>query len=128
MAKFLGQSVMDAGLNYIRNNCNKIAVIGAYTAGASYATVNAAIIAEAAMAPADFTLGTSGLERTITSAAGKQDAAANTSASSAHIVFLNTTGSEVLWVTEETSAQAIVAGNPVTFPSIVMTAKQLTAP
>lgn len=126
MAKFAHAQVLDNGLNYIKNNCNKIALISSYSVGESYATVNAKILAEATMASGDFTLAASGNNRTLTSAAGKSDTAANATGGSAtnHIAFLNTTGSEVLWVTEETSGQVVTAGNPVNFPSLVYTSNQ----
>lgn len=128
MAKFAHANVLDNGLNYIKTNCTKIALISSYTLGDSYATVNAAILAEATMASADFTLGSSGNNRTLTSAAGKQDTSANVTGGSAsnHIAFLNVAGSEVLWVTEETSGQVVTAGNPVNFPSLVYTSNQPT--
>ena len=130
MAKWANADVLDNGPNYIKTNCNKLALISSYTAGASYATVNAAILAEVTMATGDFTLGTSGSDRTLTTAAGKQDASANASGGSAsnHLAFVDTINSKVLWVTEETSGQAVTAGNPVTFPSLVYTSKQPVAP
>ena len=128
MAKWAHADVLDSGINYIKTNCNKVAVISAYTAGDSYATVNAAILAEATMASGDFTLGTSGSNRTLTTASGKQDAAANAGGAASHIAFVDTVNAKVLWVTEETSGQTIVVGNPVTFPSLVYTAKQPVAP
>ena len=128
MAKWAHADVLDSGINYIKTNCNKVAVISAYTAGDSYATVNAAILAEATMASGDFTLGTSGSNRTLTTAAGKQDASANAGGAASHIAFVDTVNAKVLWVTEETSGQTIVVGNPVTFPSLVYTAKQPVAP
>lgn len=128
MAKYAHQQVLDNGLNYIKTNCNKVALISSYTIGDSYATVAGRILAEATMASTDFTLGSSGNNRTITSAAGKSDASANATGGSAtnHIAFLNTTGSEVLWVTEETTGQVVTVGNPVNFPSLVYTAQQPT--
>ena len=128
MAKFAHQQVLDNGLNYIKNNCNKIALISSYSVGESYATVNGKILADAAMTSTDFTLGSAGNNRTLTSAAGKSDTAANSTGGSAtnHIAFLNTTGSEVLWVTEETSGQVVTVGNPVNFPSLVYTSNQPT--
>ena len=130
MAKWANADVLDNGPNYIKTNCNKLALISSYTAGASYATVNAAILAEVTMATGDFTLATSGSDRTLTTAAGKQDASANASGGSAsnHLAFVDTINSKVLWVTEETSGQAVTAGNPVTFPSLVYTSKQPVAP
>lgn len=126
MAKFTHADVLDNGLQYIKTNCDKIAVVSAYTFGDAYATVNAAILAEATMASGDFTLGSSGNDRTLTTAAGKQDASANATGAASHIAFLDTIASKVLWVTEETSGQTITTGNPVNFPSLVYTAKQLT--
>lgn len=130
MAKYAHPDVLDNGPNYIKTNCNKLALISSYAFGDSYATVNGRILAEAAMASGDFTLGTSGNDRTLTTAAGKQDASANASGGSAtnHLAFLDTVNSKVLWVTEETTGQAITATNPVTFPSLVYTAKQPVAP
>ena len=128
MAKYAHPDVLDNGPAYIKTNCNKIAVISAYTFGDSYATVNGKILAEATMVSGDFTLGTSGNDRTLTTAAGKQDASANAGGAASHIAFIDTVNSKVLWVTEETSGQTIVLGNPVTFPSLVYTAKQPVAP
>lgn len=129
MAKFAHADVLDNGPNYIKANCNKIAVVSSYTFGATYATVSAAILAEVTVTSTDFTLSSSGNDRLLTTAAGKQDASANATGGSAtnHIVFLDTTNSKVLWATEETTGQVITAGNPVTFPSLTYTAKQLTA-
>lgn len=129
MAKYAHPDVLDQGPNFIKSNCNKMALISAYTFGASYATVNAAILAEVTMVSGDFTLAGSGNDRTLTVAAGKQDSSANATGGSAsnHIAFLDTVNSKVLWVTEETSGQVVNAGNPITFPSLVYTSKALTA-
>ena len=126
MAKYAHPDVLDNGINYIKTNCNKIALISSYAVGDSYATVNGRILADVAMTSTDFTLSSSGNDRVITSAAGKQDSAANASGGSAtnHIAFLDTVNSKVLWVTQETTGQAITAGNPVTFPSLTYTAQQ----
>lgn len=130
MAKWANADVLDNGPNYIKTNCNKMALISSYVAGDSYATVNGRILAEVVMTSTDFTNGSSGNDRTLTTAAGKQDASANASGGSAtnHIAYLDTVNSKVLWVTEETSGQAVTAGNPVTFPSLTYTSKQPVAP
>jgi len=129
MTKWVNSKVQDDGLNYLKTNCNKIALISAYSANDSYATVTGNLLAEATMASGDFTLaGSAGAARTCTTAAGKQDAAANAGGGGAtmHIAFLNTNGSEVLWVTDETSDQTITIGNPITFPSLIYTCNQPT--
>ncbi len=128
MAKYAHPDVLDNGIAYIRTNCNKIAVISAYTFGDSYSVVNGNILAEATMTSTDFTLGTSGNDRTLTSATGKSDTSANATGAASHIAFVDTANSKVLWVTEETSSQVITAGNQVNFPSLVYTSKQPTTP
>jgi len=129
MTKWVNSKVQDDGLNYIKNNCNKIALISTYAANDSYATVTSNLLAEATMTSGDFTLaGAAGAARTCTTAAGKQDSAANAGGGGAamHFAFLNTTLSEVLWVTDETSDQTITIGNPIAFPSLVYTSNQPT--
>lgn len=130
MAKYAHPDVLDQGPNFIKTNCNRMALISTYTFGASYATVNGNILADVAMTSTDFTLADSGNDRTLTTAAGKSDTAANSSGGSAtnHVAFLDTVNSKVLWVTEETTGQPITAGNPVNFPSLVYASKQPVAP
>ena len=128
MTKWAHADVLDNGPAYIKTNCNKVCVVSAYTAGDSYATVTAAILAEATLTTTDFTLESSGNDRTLTTATGKQDTSANATGAASHIAFVDTVNSKVLWVTEETSGQTITASNPVTFPSLVYTAKQPVAP
>ena len=128
MAKFASPDVLDGGLLVIKNSCNKMALISAYTIGDSYAIVNAAILADVVMAATDFTIAASGNNRTLTSAAGKSDASVNATGGSAtnHIAFLDTVGLRVLWVTTETSGQVVTAGNAANFPSLVYTSNQPT--
>ena len=130
MAKYAHPDLLRNGPAYLQANCNKMAIVSAYTFGDSYATVNAAILAEVAMTSGDFTLAASGNDQTCTNAAGKQDTSANATGGSAsnHIVFLDTTNSKVLAATEETTGQVVTAGNPITFPQITYTAKAVTAP
>jgi hypothetical protein len=129
MAKYAHPDLLDNGTAYLRANCNKMALISAYTFGATYATVNAAILAEVAMITTDFTLASSGNDRSVTSAAGKSDTAANASGGGGtnHLAFLDTVNSKVLFVTEETSGQAVAEGNPVNFPQISYFARQPVA-
>jgi hypothetical protein len=130
MTKYANPDVLDNGLNYIKNNCNKLALISDYDFGDSYATVNGNILASVAMTSTDFTLGTAGNNRTLTSASGKQDASADASGGGVtnHLAFVDTVASKVLWVTEETTGQVITAGNPVNFPALVYTNEQPVAP
>lgn len=128
MAIWAHSDVLDNGLNYIKNNCNAVAAILAYTAGDSYATVTGGsnVLAQAALTSADFTGPTGSSNRTLTLNSGKQDSSANADGNPTHFAFLDTVNSKVLWVTSETSANVITTGNPVTFPSLVYTSNQPT--
>jgi hypothetical protein len=130
MAKWVHSDVLDNGLNNIKTNANSVKAILAYAAGDSFATVTAVanIIAEVAMVPGDYTLGTGAAanSRRLTTAAAKQDAAANNLGDPTHFAFVDTVNSKVLWVTDETGSQNVAAGNPVTFPSLTYDSNQPT--
>lgn len=127
MAKFAHNDVLDQGPNLIKTAATKMMLISAYTAGDSYATVTAAKLAEVTMASGDYTLSSSGSNRLLTSGSGKS-AAASAGASGTpdlHIAFTDGS-SRVLWVTDETTNQAVTAGNIINFPALVYTANQPT--
>ena len=125
MAKWVKSTVLDDGINVIKNTATKMLLISAYTAGDSDATVLAnALNAAVVMAPTDFTVAASGNNRTLTVVAGKTSTASASAASpDLHIAFM-TAANAVLWVTDETSNQAITSGNPITFPALVYTTNQ----
>lgn len=127
MAKFVHSDVLDNGLNGIKNNAIRMLLISAYTAGDSYATVTGNKLAEVTMASTDFTLASSGNNRTLTTASGKSATATATASGTPdlHIAFTDNS-SKVLWVTDETSNQPITSGNTVNFPSLVYTSNQPT--
>ncbi len=125
MAKWVHADVLDGGLNGIKLSALKMILISTYAAGDSYATVQANKLAEVAVASADFTLGTSGSNRTLTSATKSANASAGSATPNLHIAFTNNVD-KVLWVTDETSDQPITNGNPVNFPALVYTSNQPT--
>lgn len=127
MAKWANSSVLDGGLTVIKTTATRMLLISAYTANDSYGTIVTNTLASVTMASGDYTLSSSGLNRVLTVASGKS-AAASASASGTpdlHIAF--TDGSaNVLWVTDETSNQAITSGNTINFPSVTYTSNQPT--
>jgi hypothetical protein len=126
MAKWVHSDVLDGGLNAIKTGATKMLLISAYSAGDSYATVIANKLAEVTMASGDYTLSSSGSNRVCTSAAKSANATVGALAGSdLHIAFTDG-GSKVLRVTDETTDQAIVIGNPVDFPALVYTSNQPT--
>ncbi|MBP9803314.1 MAG: hypothetical protein KBE22_00215 [Candidatus Accumulibacter sp.] len=127
MAKWVRSGVLDNGLNDIKTNATKMYLLSAYTAGDSYATViGNALNAGVTMASGDYTLASSGSNRTLTTASGKTGTATASAASpNLHIAFTDGSAA-VIWVTDETSDQAITSGNTVNFPALVYTSNQPT--
>jgi hypothetical protein len=127
MAKWVRSGVLDDGLNDIKNTATKMILIKAYSAADSYATVISNLVAEVTMAGGDYTLGSSGSNRTLTTASGKSaTASANSGATpNLHIAFTDG-AANVIWVTDETSDQVVTSGNTVNFPVLVYTSNQPT--
>ena len=121
MTKYAHSDTLDNGPGYVKTNCNKVILTNAYTN--IYATANTtAKVAEAALVTGDFALsGVDGAARvltaTLTGKAGGNALIAVADGTNMHLVFVDTVASKVLYVTEESSNQAITAGNPVTFNS-----------
>ena len=126
MAKWVHADVLDGGLSAIKTGASKMLLISAYAAADSYATVTGNQLAEVAMVSGDYTLSSSGSNRVLTTAAGKSATASASSATpNLHIAFTDG-ASKVLWVTDETSDQAITSGNTVNFPQLTYTSNQPT--
>lgn len=124
MAKWVSSAVLDGGLNAIKNGALKQILVSTYGVGDSYATVIANRLAEVAMASTDFTLASSGLSRTLTTAAGKSaTSTASSVGTDLHIAFTDGTAN-VLWVTDETTNAAFTSPQTINFPSVVYTSPQ----
>lgn len=125
MAKWVHADVLDGGLNAIKTVATKMILINAYTAGDSYATVIGNRVAEATMTATDYTLASSGSNRTLTNAAKSATATAAAVSGNHHIA--HTDGSaKVLWVTDETGEATANIGDTINFPALVYTSNQPT--
>jgi hypothetical protein len=117
MSRYAHSDVLDNGPAYIKTNCNKVILTNAYTS--VYATVNTtAKVAEAALVTGDFALsGADGAARVLTATlTGKSMGNALLTVvdgTNMHLAFVDTVASKVLYITEESSDQAIVSGNPI---------------
>lgn len=120
MARYAHPDVLDNGPAYIKNNCNKVILLDAYTSNYSVANTTAKV-AEAALVTGDFAIaGADGAARVLTATlTGKAggNAIIGVVGTGAHIAFVDTVNSKVLYVTEESSDQNITVGNPITFNS-----------
>lgn len=121
MSRFAHSDVLDNGPQYIKTNCNKVVLIDAYSD--VYATVTGANkVAEATLVTGDFAIaGAAGAARTltatITAKSGGNAIKTVADGTNMHIAFVDTATSKVLYVTEESSNQAITISNPITFNS-----------
>jgi hypothetical protein len=121
MPRYAHADVLDNGPKYIKDNCNKVILLSAYTA--TYATANGANkVAEAALVTGDFAIaGADGAARvltaTISGKSGGNALQAVADGTGMHLAFVDTVNSKVLLVTEENTDQPITNGNPVQFNS-----------
>ena len=120
MTKFLIDKVLDNGIQYIKDNCNKIVALEGYPA--SYADANnqkgtatGKNLAEVAVTGADFTLANGDVSgRKITSGV-KSGVAILQTGGADHIGWIDTVNSEIIAVTENNEVDALVTGNNVNF-------------
>jgi hypothetical protein len=120
MAKFTNDTALDAALNIIKNNANKMYLIKAYAFGDSYATVLGNKVAEVAMAPTDMIVadGDSGGRKLTVAAKNAVPLTAGTGTTpNLHIALVNDTGTTVYAVTDETSNQEMASGIEVNIPA-----------
>lgn len=128
MATFHGFNVLDAGLDRIKNNAEEIWLLDTYSQNDDYSTVLGNKIASAAIAVGDFTgpVADATVNRKLTFTGKDGTASADSSVGALHMAIVDVVGTEVLWVTDETSNQAITNLNPVTFPSFACFMNQPT--
>lgn len=126
MAKWVASSVLDNGLNQIKNSATAMLLIKAYSAGDSYATVLSNVLCTIAMTSGDFTISSSGSNRQLVTASKSGTASANSGPTpNLHVAFTNGTDT-VYWVTDESSDQVITSGNPISVPAITYVVNQPT--
>ena len=130
--KWANASVLDGGTDLIRTLAAtagrvKMHVIKAYTAGDSYSTVvTTNSCGSFDMVPGDFVQsGAAGAARVTTVAAKAISLTANSGASpDLAIAIVDSTGSAVLFVTDETSNQVLTSGGTFNVPSWTITLAQ----
>lgn len=119
MPAYFHTDVFDNGLNEIINDANEIHLISAYTAGDNYATVTGNSLGNATLAGGDKALAADGTGRKVTTSAVSGTATATDAApTNLHFALIDTVGSRVLAVADETTDQGITSGNPLNFPSL----------
>lgn len=125
MAKWASASVLDGGPDLIRTLAGtasrvKLHVIKAYSAGDSYSTVvTTNSCGSVDLAAGDITTANNGSNRRTTIASKTiSSLSANSGAGpDLHIAIVDSTGTAVLLVTDETSNQVLTSGNSFTVPA-----------
>ena len=118
MSRYAHSDVLDNGPAYLKANCNKVILTTAYYTTYANVTHAANKVAEAALVTGDFALsGADGAARVLTATlTGKSMGnalVAVADGTNMHLAFVDTVNSKVLYVTEESSDQAITLGNPI---------------
>lgn len=120
MAKYQDKTaVLDAKLDLIIDNCDEMHLLDTYIAGDNYATVIAASLGSVAIGAINWTKADhTGNGRKATLDLLSANATATAAAGDRHIALVDTVGSVVYHVTDETTNQAITSGNQINFPAI----------
>lgn len=119
MTTYAHTDVLQQGPKYIKDNCDKVILLSAYSN--AYATVNGANkVAEAALVTGDFAFsGADGaaqvLTVTLTGKSGGNALQTVNPGTPMHVAFVQTGASKVLYVTTESSDITINSGQPVQF-------------
>ena len=127
-------AVLDGLLDIIRQGSLQVWLIEAYAQGDPYATVAGNVVADAdsAITVGDFSASQAagagvGREMDFLGAAGTASATSTLHATGDGLHIALTNGTDTIYaVTDETSNQPIVSGNPVTFPSFTLRTLQPT--
>ena len=114
MGKKLDDSVFDAGLDEIRDNCNLMVALPSEPA--DYAAAVANQLADVAMAPGDFTKANGDVSGRKLTVAAKNGVLIDTTGTYTHVALLDTVNTVLLAVSTGTS-QALTAGNTMNFPA-----------
>lgn len=133
MPRYAHADVLDGGLNALKSGADKMWLLKGYAALDNFAAVSGNKIAEVSMDNTDPTTdyvisGANGAARVLTTATKSAPATGNSSGGDLHIALIDSVGSRVLYVTDETSNQEVYSGNTVNFPAVVYTAGQPVAP
>lgn len=125
MAYYAHDDVLNAGLNYIKDNCDLMcACEGAPTTYAE--ATNTKKLADVAMAGTDFTLADGDTNGRKLTTAVKENVPVDTSGDFDHVALVDTGASKLLYVTEG-SLQAVLSGNKVDFPAFDVEARDPVA-
>lgn len=110
MSKGINGDVVDALLNHIRNNCDKIVLCSA-DPGLNYTQANATYaLADAAAAPGDFTLANGDINGRKLTVGAKPATAVDVAGTGNHLAYLQTGATKVLAVTTTPSTAVNLGG------------------
>jgi hypothetical protein len=112
MGKAVNADVLDGALGVIRANATRM--VATAVQPATYAAANTGKLAEAVMAPADFTLAVGDTSGRKLAVAAKADLAVAAAGTATHVALLDPATSRLLYVTT-CAAQALSLGGTVSF-------------
>jgi len=115
MAKLVSDNVLDAALDYIKNNCSKMTICSQQPTTYTEALTTYAL-ADVAMTSTDFTIADGDVSGRKITVAQKAGVTVDTTGTGVYIALLYESNTELLLVTTCTS-QALTQGNTMTFDS-----------
>jgi len=125
MPYYAHPDTLDHGLAHITSNTDQVALVHNFSISDSYATVFGNRIAAYASVVGDFTLGSQGEDRRVTTENRTVTAFASTPAEFLlHVVCLDTVSSRVLLAMESAVNETVVSGGSVDIPAFAHTARQ----
>lgn len=114
MAKSVSNTVLDAALNYIKNNADLMTACNAEPTNLTEAVTTYAL-ADVAMTGTDFTVGEGDTNGRKVAVTAKSNVTVDTTGTATHVALVDS-GTELLYVTTCTS-QSLTASNTVDFPT-----------
>ena len=115
MAKSVHNDVLDAALNYIKNNCDSMIACSAEPTTYTEAVTTYAL-ADVAMTGTDFTVADGDVSGRKVTVGAKSTVTVDSSGTFTHVALVDTGNTKLLLVSTGTS-QALTAGNTVNFPA-----------
>jgi hypothetical protein len=127
IARHAHPDLLDNGCAYLKATASRILLVPNYVKNASYASVEASKLAEAAITAADFGAITSVGDNRRCTFNGKAGSTATATITGADLAFaFVSSDNRVLYVTDESTDMPVTAGNTINFPALSYTSNYPT--
>ena len=112
MAKTVHDDVLDAALNYIKTNCDKMTELSSQPGSFAAANTGALVLASVTMDSGDFSALANGTVSGRKMTVAAQTTTVSAAGTGAVIALLDTVNSKLLYTTDDSAGQALILNNP----------------